>query len=70
MFFVDNFSVDARIMLEDDRCGVLACWKFFLSIFVYGFGNVSFKIINFWFIGLTFFVPSVFPDLRFVLEVD
>ena len=24
-------------MLEDDRCGVPACLKFFLSIFVYGF---------------------------------
>ena len=24
-------------MLDDDRCGVPACLKFFLSIFVYGF---------------------------------
>ena len=36
-FLLTVFFVDAGIMLKDDRCGVPACWKFFLSIFVYGF---------------------------------
>ena len=36
-FLLTIFFVDARIKLDDDRCGVPACLKFFLSIYVYGF---------------------------------